>query len=68
MAGARGSSPVAAGRTALIVTHGSVVRAIKKELEGLDAKEISQVNIPTGVPLTDEFEALPGGRASVPAS
>lgn len=47
---------VAAGRTVLIVTHGSVVRAIKKELEGLDAKEISQVNIPTGVPLTYEFE------------
>ena len=47
---------VAAGRTVLIVTHGSVVRAIKKELEGLSAKEISQVNIPTGVPLTYEFE------------
>ena len=47
---------VAAGRTVLIVTHGSVVRAIKKELEGLGAKEISQVNIPTGVPLTYEFE------------
>ena len=47
---------VAAGRTVLIVTHGSVVRAIKKELEGLSAEEISQVNIPTGVPLTYEFE------------
>ena len=47
---------VAAGRTVLIVTHGSVVRAIKKELEGLSANEISQVNIPTGVPLTYEFE------------
>lgn len=53
---ARAEPLVAAGRTVLIVTHGSVVRAIKKELEGLSAEEISQVNIPTGVPLTYEFE------------
>lgn len=47
---------VAEGKTVLVVTHGSVVRAIIKELEGLSPEEISQVNVPTGVPLAYELE------------
>ncbi len=63
---------LAAGQTVLVVTHGSVVRAIKKTLEDIPAQEISKVNIPTGVPLAYEFETdetdaapatAPGGAA-----
>lgn len=53
------------GRTVLVVTHGSVVRAIKKALEGLSADEISRVNIPTGVPIAYEFETEPGAHPAI---
>lgn len=58
---------LACGQTVLVVTHGSVVRAIKKELEGISSRDISQVNIPTGVPLAYEFETAdaPGARPQV---
>lgn len=56
---------LAAGTTTLIVTHGSVVRAIKKALEGLSAAEIQAVNVPTGVPLTYQFETGEDGRPQV---
>ncbi len=39
-----------AGRSVLVVTHGSVLRAIMMSLEGIGAKDIIDVNVPTGVP------------------
>ncbi len=61
---ARVEPRLAAGQTVLVVTHGSVVRAIKKTLEGVSAAQIAQVNIPTGVPMSYEFETegAPGAR------
>ena len=36
--------------TVLVAAHGNSLRAILKELEGLSDEEITEVNIPTGVP------------------
>ncbi len=41
---------LAAGESALVVTHGSVLRAIMMNVEGVGADEISSVNVPTGIP------------------
>lgn len=39
----------------LIVAHGNSLRALVKYLEGISDTDITQVNIPTGVPLVYEF-------------
>ncbi|VEU20313.1 DEKNAAC101187 [Brettanomyces naardenensis] len=39
------------GRTVLIVTHGSVVRALLKVLYDISDDAISEVNIPNGIPI-----------------
>ncbi|MFT4204534.1 MAG: 2,3-bisphosphoglycerate-dependent phosphoglycerate mutase [Chitinophagaceae bacterium] len=39
-----------AGKDILIVAHGNSLRALAKFLEHIDDKEISEFNIPTGVP------------------
>lgn len=43
------------GATVLVVTHGSVVRALIKELEGVGDQDIASINVPTGVPMVYEF-------------
>ncbi|MFT8704202.1 2,3-diphosphoglycerate-dependent phosphoglycerate mutase [Bifidobacterium aquikefiricola] len=40
-----------AGKTVLVVTHGSVVRAIVKMLEHVSDEDIRSINVPTGVPM-----------------
>ena len=54
-----------AGRCVLVVTHGSVVRAIRMRLEGITPGEIRSVNVPTGVPIA--YEMVPGPDGPRPA-
>jgi len=39
----------------LIVAHGNTLRALIKHLEGIPDEEISELNIPTGIPLVYEL-------------
>jgi len=48
---------VAAGRTVLVVAHGNSLRALVKHLDGIGDAEISELNIPTGIPLVYELDA-----------
>ena len=47
---------VAAGRRVLIAAHGNSLRALVKVLDGLSDEAITNVNIPTGVPLVYELD------------
>jgi len=40
-----------AGHTVLVVAHGNSLRALVKHLDGISDDEITELNIPTGVPL-----------------
>lgn len=44
------------GRTVLIVTHGSVVRALLKILYSIGDEDIQHVNIPNGIPIKIELD------------
>jgi 2,3-bisphosphoglycerate-dependent phosphoglycerate mutase len=48
---------VAAGKTVLVVAHGNSLRALVKHLDGIGDAEISELNIPTGIPLVYELDA-----------
>lgn len=65
---ARVEPELARGRCVLVVTHGSVARAIRMRLEGISPAGIQRVNIPTGVPLAYDVEVAPSGsvRAAGP--
>jgi 2,3-bisphosphoglycerate-dependent phosphoglycerate mutase len=47
---------VAAGQTVLIVAHGNSLRALVKHLDGISDEDISELNIPTGIPLVYELD------------
>jgi 2,3-bisphosphoglycerate-dependent phosphoglycerate mutase len=57
---------LAAGRMVLVVAHGNSLRALVKHLDGISDADISELNIPTGMPLVYEldsrFEAKQPGR------
>jgi 2,3-bisphosphoglycerate-dependent phosphoglycerate mutase len=57
---------LAAGRMVLVVAHGNSLRALVKHLDGISDADISELNIPTGMPLVYEldsrFEATQPGR------
>jgi 2,3-bisphosphoglycerate-dependent phosphoglycerate mutase len=58
---------LAAGRTVLVVAHGNSLRALVKHLDGIGDGEISELNIPTGIPLVYEIgpdfgPKTPGGQ------
>jgi 2,3-bisphosphoglycerate-dependent phosphoglycerate mutase len=58
---------LAAGLTVLVSAHGNSIRALVKHLDGIGEAEISELNIPTGIPLVydldDDFRPLtPSGR------
>jgi 2,3-bisphosphoglycerate-dependent phosphoglycerate mutase len=60
-------SDLAAGRTVLVAAHGNSIRALVKHLDGISDAEISELNIPTGIPLLYELDeafrpASPGGH------
>ena len=45
------------GKNILIVAHGNSLRALIKDLDGLDEQKIQSLNIPTGIPLVYEFNS-----------
>jgi 2,3-bisphosphoglycerate-dependent phosphoglycerate mutase len=47
---------VLAGRTVLVAAHGNSLRALIKHLEGRSDSEITELEIPTGVPLLYELD------------
>ena len=58
---------LAAGRTVFVVAHGNSLRALVKHLDGISDAAISELNIPTGIPLLYELDGsfapkAPGGR------
>ena len=42
--------------TVLMVAHGNTIRALVKHLDKISEKDISKLNIPTGVPLVYEVD------------
>jgi len=46
---------VMVGKTTLVVAHGNSLRGLVKHLEGLTDDEVTELNIPTGIPLVYEF-------------
>ncbi len=47
---------IRAGQRVLIAAHGNSLRALVKHLDGLDEKTVSELNIPTGIPLVYELD------------
>lgn len=56
---------LSSGKTVLIVTHGSVVRSVVKELEHVSDADIRSINVPTGVPMMYDFAVGDDGRPEV---
>ena len=55
------------GACVLVVSHGNTLRALVKHLDGLSGERVAKLNIPTGVPLSDQLRpdmrpATSGGR------
>jgi 2,3-bisphosphoglycerate-dependent phosphoglycerate mutase len=46
---------LSAGSRVLVVAHGNSLRALVKHLDGISDEEISELNIPTGIPLLYEL-------------
>lgn len=47
---------IKSGKTILIAAHGNTLRALVKHLDGISSDEITDLNIPTGVPLVYELD------------
>ena len=45
-----------AGKRVLIAAHGNSIRALVKYFDKLSQQDITEVNIPTGIPLVYEFD------------
>lgn len=55
------------GKTVIVVAHGNSLRALVKYLDGISDSDISELNIPTGIPLAYELDnsfkpVVPGGK------
>jgi len=61
---ARIAPELRAQRNVLVVAHGNSLRAMVKMLDGVSEAEITELNIPTGVPLLYELDAELRPRAS----
>jgi len=44
------------GKTVIVVAHGNSLRALVKTLDGISDADISELNIPTGIPLVYELD------------
>ena len=57
---------LAAGKTVLVTAHGNSLRALVKHLDHISDEEISELNIPTGIPLVytldERFEPVKPGE------
>ena len=55
-----------AGKVVLLAAHGNSLRALVKHLDGISDEDISELNIPTGIPLVyelgDDFMPLKPGE------
>lgn len=47
---------IKAGKKVLIVAHGNSLRALVKNLEGISDADITELNLPTGIPLVYELD------------
>ena len=47
---------LAAGKTVLVTAHGNSLRALIKHLDGISDDAISELNVPTGIPLVYELD------------
>ncbi|MCU1404471.1 MAG: phosphoglyceromutase [Glaciihabitans sp.] len=47
---------LAAGKTVLVTAHGNSLRALIKHLDNISDGEISELNVPTGIPLVYELD------------
>jgi 2,3-bisphosphoglycerate-dependent phosphoglycerate mutase len=47
---------IRSGKRVLIVAHGNSIRAMVKYLDGISEAEITELNIPTGIPLVYELD------------
>jgi 2,3-bisphosphoglycerate-dependent phosphoglycerate mutase len=60
----------ARGHAVLIAAHGNSIRALRKHLEGISDEEITEVEIPTGIPyrmlLDDDLEVQAAGYMGDP--
>jgi 2,3-bisphosphoglycerate-dependent phosphoglycerate mutase len=61
---ARIAPELRSGRTVMVVAHGNSLRAMVKMLDNLGESEITELNIPTGVPLLYELDGELRPRAS----
>jgi 2,3-bisphosphoglycerate-dependent phosphoglycerate mutase len=61
---ARIAPELRSGRNVLVVAHGNSLRAMVKMLDDVSESEITELNIPTGVPLAYELDAELRPRAS----
>ena len=48
---------ILSGRRVLVVAHGNSIRALVKYLDSISDAEITELNIPTGIPLVYELDA-----------
>lgn len=51
------AADLTAGKTVLVAAHGNSLRALVKHLEGISDADISELNIPTGIPLVYRLDA-----------
>jgi 2,3-bisphosphoglycerate-dependent phosphoglycerate mutase len=47
---------IKSGKKVIIAAHGNTLRALVKHLDGISSEEITELNIPTGVPLVYELD------------
>ena len=47
---------IKAGKNVLICAHGNSLRALVKHLDGVSDEDITELNIPTGIPLVYELD------------
>lgn len=63
---------ILSGKTVLIAAHGNTLRALVKHLDNISSDEITDLNIPTGVPLVyeldDDLKPIPQKDAIAPLS
>ena len=60
---ARLAPELRAGRNVMVVAHGNSLRAMVKMLDDIPDGEITELNIPTGVPLLYELDGELSPRA-----
>jgi 2,3-bisphosphoglycerate-dependent phosphoglycerate mutase len=63
---------IKSGKKLLIAAHGNTLRALVKRLDNISAEDITELNIPTGVPLVYELDEnmkpIPHKNAIAPLS